>query len=134
MSAPFPKTPWRVDPSKSFYVFDADGNVVCNAPTAEVARKIAALPDLLAIAERFVAIMGHAPKTYGFRDGTSSGGTGQEWLAGLGLGNLEAETLQVLRHTAPKPALPPLDPSVVDVQHETAYGSTVRLSRSVRVF
>lgn len=35
---------------------------------------------------------------------------------------------------APKPALPPLDPSVVDVQHETAYGSTVRLSRSVRVF
>lgn len=133
MSAPFPKTPWHVDPSKSFYVFDANGNVVCNAPTAEVARKIAALPDLLRFAERFTQVMAHAPKTYGFRDGTSTGGTGQEWLAGLGLGNLEAEVLQVLAAVA-KPALPPLHPSVVDVQHETAYGSTARLSQAVRVF
>ncbi len=49
--------PWRTFRSMPFYVFSADGLVVCHAKNPAIASQISALPALLAAAQRALALL-----------------------------------------------------------------------------
>lgn len=47
---------WHADPSKSFYVLNESGHVICNADTLAHAQLIAAAPDMLAALRNIIRV------------------------------------------------------------------------------